>query len=346
MLYPFSFPPPSAIFPTMLENEVTGIAELLKNDRIATTGWARRAFFAYSRPSSRRGLAETDSLCLYNSQKGYWLVIIFSDRPLSSIHSIVFIDTRLKRSVEFSMKETSTRGRCMLSQSIMEDSFSTWQDKDALATMTEIKRDSSRYFVFNAPSLVLPDGRKGLLADFSLFDDPAEESIACASGSGNDEKAFSLSQRLFPLKAASGFIRRGTEKDDLALDGALALFSWTRCRYMHDLPSWSVIALSDSLGLSFSGSKERMMSCLKKDGRIIRLAEVDMGAQDSLEKPWRISESDGRLDLDFIPLLSHSLSANPHASLIAGTVEGHVHMDDGTDMPVDAMPALCLVSRP
>nr|MCR5320297.1 DUF2804 domain-containing protein [Lachnospiraceae bacterium] len=70
--------------------------------------------------------------------------------------------------------------------------------------------------------------------------------------------------------------------------------------------------------------------------------------EDSYMKPWKFTSSDGRFEMDFVPVLDRAakldfkvIVSDQHQ--VFGKMSGHVKLDDGTDLEIKDM--MCFAER-
>lgn len=334
----------------MQTSEVTCQKAVLTPDGdLAVEGWARANYFAYNRdvlPRRTAGLVEADIYTLYNPGASYWITLALIDDGFKSTRFVSFTDLRLHRSVQCSASSRHPGRVPRLAASSSEDSWSTFLDRDCRLTLTIMKRDEKRHLIFNAPSLVLPDGSVGLLGDFSLLQERTQESISSCMGRQDDPKAFHLAQRILPLPVVSGYIRRGREKDMLAMDRSLAVLSWTRSRHMKHLGRmFSATALSREASFTFGYGCEKELGVLVRDGSITHLGEVDFNLHKDIMKPWILKDARGDVDLVFTPQCTLSPDCTGCGTTVFGHFSGTVTDAGGKITDIDGTAGCCSLSQ-
>ena len=208
-----------AIIPDMNQHEIVQKTTLLRRDgSLAECGWARHPYFAYRRNYVKGPLwlrlKEWDYYAILDEKAGFWCALTYSDLGYAGLFAVAYVDLTLGKAVQCDSIRLLSRHHSGLGTSSTDDGSSTYCDKDGKLTLTFIRRGDLRHIIFNAPDLVLPDGRRGLLGDFSLYQNREKESINIASSWAEDRKAFYLNEKVVGMRAVDGFIRRGHSGND------------------------------------------------------------------------------------------------------------------------------------
>ena len=185
----------------MNQHEIVQKTTLLRRDgSLAECGWARHPYFAYRRDYVKGPLwlrlKEWDYYAILDERAGFWCALTYSDLGYAGLFAVAYVDLTLGKAVQCDSIRLLSRHRSGLGTSSTDDGSSTYCDKDGKLTLTFIRRGDLRHIIFNAPDLVLPDGRRGLLGDFSLYQNREKESINIASSWAEDRKAFYLNEKV------------------------------------------------------------------------------------------------------------------------------------------------------
>ena len=350
-----SLPTSRAIIPDMNQHEIVQKTTLLRRDgSLAECGWARHPYFAYRRDYVKGPLwlrlKEWDYYAILDERAGFWCALTYSDLGYAGLFAVAYVDLTLGKAVQCDSIRLLSRHRSGLGTSSTDDGSSTYCDKDGKLTLTFIRRGDLRHIIFNAPDLVLPDGRRGLLGDFSLYQNREKESINIASSWAEDRKAFYLNEKVVGMRAVDGFIRRGGHKSDLSQDGALAILDWGRGRWTRE-NTWywaSATGVRDgkvlglNLGYGFSDRSSATENAFFIDDRLVKLDQVTFEYGSDLMKDWRMKDDDGRLDLVFTPCTPRTSRFNALVILsdqkqYFGTFSGTLIDDDGSPVHLDGL---------
>ena len=104
-----------------------------------------------------------------------------------------------------------------------------------------------------------------------------------------------------------------------------------------------------NIGYGFGNTKAATENVLFYDGKVHKLDDVTFHIpEDSYMKPWRFSSSDGRFEMDFVPILDRAakidfkvLVSDQHQ--VFGRMSGKAVLDDGTILPIRDL--LCFAEK-
>lgn len=335
---------------SMIEHEVTRLVPLLGRDgRIIEEGWARRPMWAWSRPLAKGGrlaVKEWDYYALLNPAKNYAVCLTMSDLGYAALFAVCFVDLARGASAQTDVTELLTLHRTGLPASSTADSHTAWTDRRKRMTMTFIRRAGKRHIIFNAPSLVLPDGSEGLLGDFTVLQPPSMESMNIATSWAENRRRFYLNEKVVGMKASEGFIRRGGVKDEIASDGALAVLDWGRGSWTRKNTWWWASGASGNIGINlgygFTDRSPASENAFFVDGKLHKLGEVGFTTSDDLSKPWIMKDKEGRLDLVFTPAAPRRSKTDLKVIVSVqdqyfGRYDGQMVTESGRRIQVDGM---------
>jgi hypothetical protein len=152
------------------------------------------------------------------------------------------------------------------------------------------------------------DQGKGIQAEFTLFCVPSHESMTIVIPIG--QKRFYYNRKINCLPA-EGFVQYGDTREELRPHESLGSLDWGRGVWEYSsfwnwasasgfLPDGRSVGLN--LGCGFGDLSAATENCLILEGRIHKLDQVKF-AYDAHDyaKPWIFTDSDGRLELNFVP---------------------------------------------
>ena len=152
------------------------------------------------------------------------------------------------------------------------------------------------------------DGGKGIRAEIALRCAPNHESMNIVIPIG--QKRFYYNRKINCLPA-EGFIQYGDVREELHPNDSVGSLDWGRGVWEYSsfwnwasasgfLPDGRTVGLN--LGCGFGDTSAATENCLILDGRIHKLEQVRFGYQPgNYMQPWRFTDSEGRLDLEFTP---------------------------------------------
>jgi hypothetical protein len=193
------------------------------------------------------------------------------------------------------------------------------------------------------------DQGKGISAEFSLQCPPTHESMTIVIPIG--QKRFYYNRKINCLPA-DGFIQYGDERKELHPNESLGSLDWGRGVWEYQsFWNWASASgfLSDgrsvglNLGCGFGDLSAATENCLILQGRIHKLDQVKFAydARDYM-RPWKFTDSEGRLDLDFTPFKDRTartelvvITSEVHQMF--GRYTGRVVADDGETLRLDGV---------
>lgn len=152
------------------------------------------------------------------------------------------------------------------------------------------------------------DGGKGIHAEIVLRCPPEHESMNIVIPIG--QKRFYYNRKINCLPA-EGFIRYGDVREELNPNESIGSLDWGRGVWEYSsfwnwasasgfLPDGRTVGLN--LGSGFGDTSAATENCLILDGRLHKLGQVKFGYESgNYMKPWKFTDPEGRLDLDFVP---------------------------------------------
>lgn len=293
-----------------MEIEIKESIPLLDGDgHIRKEGWARYPYWQYRREEIRHGSLkrkEWDYYQIINQKDEYAVNLTFSDLGLFSLISISYVDYRLKKTASESALKFLTRNRSGLAESPCDDYAVTYADKKI--TLSIIKKGEKRQIIANAPEMVLPDGRKGLMLDVLIIDDQ-KESLNIATSWKEDRTRFYYNEKRGGMRA-SGKIMRDMQLEDFS---ALALLDWGRGVWLRSSTwYWSALMGEDgnarymvNIGCGFTDRSPAGENCIIYDGEVFKIGNVDITVPESIDKgKWIFKDSEGKLFLEMTPAVN------------------------------------------
>ncbi len=332
-----------------MDHRVTEFQNLLnENGMIAEEGWASFPVWNYERNkihASGWRIKEWDYYAINDTASGWTLCATISDLGFAALYSVSFIDYNLAKFAQKDLMKFFTFGKTGLSPNSTGDSTVSVSGKDLSIAFS--RRGSERHIVVSVPGLVLPDGRKGLSADVTLSQPNDLESLNIATSWKENRKAFYLNQKVNCMKA-SGSVCFGNDSVSLELGKVWGVLDWGRGRWTRE-NTWYWGSASGTvgshsfgfnLGYGFSDRTPASENALFYDGKLHKLSEIEFHIpSDSFVKPWTITSSDNRLNLDFVPVVDRY--SNTDFKIIKslqhqvfGHFSGTAILDDGTVLEI------------
>lgn len=328
----------------MTENEISKSTDLLdKRGRITEEGWARGALWKYDRKKIRGGALKTKEWDYYqitDPEEGYSICFTISDLGYLALFSLSYIDFKRKAFSQMNRMRLFSRHKTgLLSSPDADDGVTYYDDK---LTITFVKKGEKRQIIANAPSLVLPDKRRGLKADIVLYQKKEHESINIATSWKEDRTCFYYNEKLGAMPVAGKIYR---EDDITCLEGrkALGILDWGRGKWLRTSSwYWSSISSFDgdipwsvNLGYGFTDRTPASENGITYGQRIHKLGKASFSIPENFEKDiWVFEDEKGRLKMEMKPVVNR----RDHTDIriirsfqdqVFGLFSGHFILDDG-----------------
>lgn len=222
-------------------------------------------------------------------------------------------------------------------------------------------RDKRSFFSFR-----VEEGRRVLRASMENFhkgspirmkiilDQEPEDSMVIATPF-EKERAFYYNQKIVGMRA-KGVVEYQGSRYYFHKEDSFGLLDWGRGVWTYE-NTWYWSALQGridgkvfgfNLGYGFGDTSKATENMLFYDGKAHKLDEVTFhipGEEDGMEdylKPWTFTSSDGRLELEFTPILDRKACTSVGILLsdqhqVFGRFDGQAMLDDGTKIAVEHM---------
>lgn len=192
-------------------------------------------------------------------------------------------------------------------------------------------------------------GGRGLQADIRLDCPPGHESMTIVIPIPGRRFYYNRKINCLP---AEGFIQYGDQREMLQPASALGSLDWGRGVWAYRsfwnwasasgfLPDGRTIGLN--LGCGFGDTTQATENCLVLAGRLHKLDQVRFDYTPAgYHTPWKFSDSQGRLALDFIPFQERLARTNlglifSEVHQVFGRYSGRVVADDGELIQLDGL---------
>lgn len=333
----------------MLQNEITKVQKLLDKDgNIAEAGYAKKLLWEYDRNSikaKKARIKEWDyyyigndkcALCLTMADMGYVGALSATTIDFTVPSQITKSAVCLFPMGKIQMPATSAVGDCH------------W--KVGGVEMTFVNDGTKRHLYGKYPKF--GKEKEELSFDVVLTDVP-EESMVIATPFAKD-KHFYYNQKINCM-TADGSFNVGEKKYSLAKDeGALATLDWGRGVWTYDNTwYWGSLqtVLDDgskfgfNIGYGFGNNDKATENMLFFNGKSHKLDEITFNipqkadGSDDYMKDWKFTSNDGRLEMDFHPILDRYepfdlklFAMIPHQ--VFGYFTGKAILDDGSQVMI------------
>ena len=331
-----------------MQHEVTRRQPLLDiRGHIAEPGWARHLVWQYNRENIKRNklrIKEWDYYLVQNEEFG--MAFTLSDMGYVSMMSVSFLDFVNNSYITKSEMKPLSLGRVGLSKDSSEDNVVDMKTKKMHLRYT-VKSGKRRIQC----TFKKFDGMNDLKADIML-DNAPEESMCIATPWKEKPTAFYYNQKINCMRARGG-CTIGNKSYRYDPDTDFGILDWGRGTWTYDNTwFWGIgntwyegKPLGFNLGYGFSDRSSASENVIVYDGKIHKLEDVwfDIPTYDNGDRifmdPWQITSSDGRFEMDFIPMFDRRdyINLGPVRSdqhQIFGRMSGTMILDDGKKIEI------------
>ena len=321
-----------------MQHEITTAAPLLDaKGNLLEPGFAKSLLPIYRRAdvkASKLRLKEWDYYCVSNGRIALCLTI--ADNGYMGLDSVSLLNLEEGWEITTSPMQVMTLGR----KDLPETSKSG-------VSIAGGKGYNLQFAVENGKRVLIAQMRKfgpegSLYAKVTLTDEPAE-SMVIATPFDKDGH-FYYNQKINCMRA-EGFVTYGYHNTtyEFRPEDSFAVLDWGRGVWTYD-NTWywgSASGLHDgvpfgfNIGYGFGDTSAASENMLFYDGVGHKLDDVEFHIpKDSYMEPWKFTSSDGRFEMDFVPVLDRAAKIDAKIILsdqhqVFGRMTGKVVLDDG-----------------
>ena len=342
------------------QREITSTVELLdEKGHLISPGWSRRPLWRYERDrikASALRIKEWDYYYIFSQSNNCCITLTFSDLGYAGLMALCYLDFKRNEFEQADSLAVLPMGRFTSSApgGDRKDEVLEYASKDLtlrLESSFKSGGQGERRLVFSAPAMDLPGGKRGLSGDIILTQPEDLESINIATSWQENRRRFYYNRKINCMPA-SGSFTAGDE--NCTLDGGADRggLDWGRGAWTYrNRWFWSSASgvldgkeFGFNLGYGFSDRTPASENTLFYEGRAHKLEDVQFHFDpDNYMKPWRFSESKGRLELDFTPGIDRAsktdfLLIKSVQHQVFGLFSGEVVLDDGKKLVLKDFP--------
>lgn len=327
-----------------MQKEITCPSKLLnQHGELIQTGYAKSSILKYNREDVARKLRlkEWDYYLIYNNDFGIALTV--GKSASLGLISATFFNFRTAEEITKSIITLVPTGKMNLPKSSKIGDI-IYEDKRVNVSFRHLYDARELYMELKNFS-----GLSDLRVILNLYDEP-KESMVIATPFKEDEKAFYYNQKIIGMRV-SGLVSFNNHSYEFIKNNSFGLLDWGRGVWPHNV-TWYWGACQTiinegifgfNLGYGFGDTSSATENMLFYNGIAHKLEDIkfiipkNMLNQYEYLKPWTISSSDQRLEMDFIPILDRNvfLSAlviSTDQNQVFGKYNGRAILDDGTNI--------------
>lgn len=334
----------------MRNHEVTSVQRLLNVDgTLKEPGWSRQLYQIYDRAdikTRKTRIKEWDYYLVLSED--YAFAFTISDDGYIGLQSASVLDFRR---TPWEHTETILNafpmGKLQMPASSDEGNV-FYQDKRL--TMEFVKSGETRRLTCQFKNFM---AGKTLTADL-LLKQPPMDTMVIATPWKEDKLAFYYNQKINCMRA-SGTVTIGTEVYTFNPETDFATLDWGRGVWTYD-NTWNWGSgnglvngkpFGFNIGYGFGDTSAASENILFYDGVGHKLDDVIFHIpENSYTYPWKISSSDGRFEMDFIPIIDRKalldvkvIKTDQHQ--VFGKMSGTAVLDDGTQLKITDLVCFC-----
>ena len=335
----------------MRNHQVVNSHDLLdKNGRLIEPGWSTSLVQKYDRTAIKKRktrIKEWDYYYVMSNSGKFALCLTISDLGYLGMYSVSFVNLKDATEHTESVITPFPMGKTGLpSTSVVGDV----QFSNKKLSM-EFKNDGTeRRLLMSYPTF---DG-KGIKCDITLTDVP-RDSMVIATPWAEDEHAFYYNQKINCLRA-SGTVTYGDDTFTLDSNIDFAGLDWGRGVWTYNnFWFWSSgsgqidgVPFGFNLGYGFGDTSAASENVIFYDGIAHKFDDIVFNISDNYTDPWTIKSSDGRFDMDFVPIIDRNalidlkiIVTDQHQ--VFGKMSGTAVLDDGTK--IELKDFLCFAEK-
>ena len=327
----------------MRNHEVTEAHRLLdENGRLIEPGWSRRLVQIYDRNDIKKRktrIKEWDYYYVMSNEHKFCLCLTVSDIGYLGLHSVSFVN--LENATE---KTESIIVPFPLGKTGMPSTTKTGdvKFKNKKLAIEFLNQDGCRILRMECPSF---NGGKGIRCNVKLTDEP-DESMVIATPWDSDEHAFYYNQKINCMRA-SGKVEYDGKTYELNPNTDFAGLDWGRGVWTYDnywywgSGSGQVdgVPFGFNIGYGFGNTSAASENTIFYNGKAHKFDDVKFNISENYVDPWTITSSDGRFEMDFVPIIDRAAKIDLKAIItdqhqVFGKMSGTAILDDGTKIEI------------
>jgi len=334
--------------------EIIQPTELLdEKGLLVRPGWSRQPLWNYNRskikaPALR--IKEWDYYYVLSDNLKRGITFTFSDLGYLGLMAVCWLDFEKKTFLQTEIMVPLPLGR--LTRGVQEGNSDP--DRGVLEFRNRVMSlrfetgEGKRILSFDAPGMTIPGETAGVSGILTLTQPEGMESINIATSWKENRKRFYYNRKINCM-SASGTVKTGGqtylfhgEKDSAGLDWGRGAWTYQN-RWFWSSASGFIEGkpFGFNLGYGFSDRTPATENTLFYDHKAHKLEDVSFHFnQNDYTRPWIFSSSDGRLELEFQPLVDRSSRADfllikSVQHQVFGRFSGKVILDDGKTLVLE-----------
>lgn len=331
-------------------HEITEVQSLLKEDgTLREPGWSRFQAQQYDRRAIKAPgfrIKEWDYYLVTGDD--FAAAFTISDLSYLAMISVSYLDLKEKWEHTETIIRPFSFGSLKLPGDSSEKGKISYHDKKV---HLEYKIDNgTRRIRCDFPKF---HGERSFSCDI-LLTQPDMDTMVIATPWSEDPQAFYYNQKINCMPAR-GWVKYDDQKCHFHPGRNFGILDWGRGVWTYkNTWYWGIgNGLVDgktfgfNIGYGFGDTTAASENILYYDGSAHKLDDITFHIpEDDYEKPWKITSSDGRFEMDFIPILDRAATTNALViktvqHQVFGKMNGQAILDDGTVLEVRDLLCAC-----
>ena len=333
----------------MRNHEVTVKQKLLKNGQIAEPGWARKMVQDYSRSdikASKFRIKEWDYYLIQNEK--FAVALTVNDMGYLGMLSASFIDFTKKWEHTETELTLAPMGKFQMPSHTGESKVSSKGEKSSFVFITQ---DGTRHLMCEFKGF---DGEKDFRCDIVLKE-PKQDSLVNATPF--DKKHHFYYNHKINCMPAAGWAEYDGIRYEFDEQTDFGLLDWGRGVWTYD--NWwywgsgsgyiNGVPVGFNIGYGFGNTSAATENIIFYNGIGHKIDDVTFVIpEDDYLKPWKFTSSDGRFEMDFVPIIDRNsftdmklIVSEQHQ--VFGKMTGTMILDDGSK--VELKDFLCFAEK-
>jgi len=329
-----------------MQREIKSETILLdEQGNVAMPGWAKKSHYIYDRKMIKAGklrIKEWDYYCVLSSE--YGLALTVADNGYMAFYAVTLLDFINKTETSGTVMTPFSLGKLELPPSSAEGDIII---SEKSMNISIVHKGSARLLRVNYPGF----GKgQGLEAEIELEQNPDDERMVIATPfEKNGHFYFNEKHNCLP---ARGQVKSGDFSYTFG-EGSFGVLDWGRGVWTYKNTWYWGSASGEvagapfgfNIGYGFGDTSAATENMIFYNGRAHKLNDVVFNipfGDDGKERfadPWTFSSSDGRFELDFVPIIDRFSDANvllirSSQHQVFGYFSGRVILDDGSELQI------------
>ncbi len=329
-------------------HEITKKQSLLtKEGNIAECGWSKSQLQTYSRAdikASKLRIKEWDYYLVMG--QGFGVALTLSDDGYIGLQSASLLDFKENKDYTQTILNVLPLGKYKLPANSSEGD-TVYEDK-LLQMKFQVKKENEtdRIRILDCHFKKFLDGK-----DFKChieLSEPPMDSMTIATPWKNKKKAFYYNKKINCMRA-KGYAQCGDIRYEFNPETDFGTLDWGRGVWTYDNTWYWGSGNCDleghsfgfNLGYGFGDNSAATENVIFYDGKAHKLDDItfqiplDEKGREEYMKPWKFTSSDGRFEMDFIPVMDRAarisaLVIETDQHQVFGKMSGKAILDDGT----------------